>query len=62
MAIGTALKRLGRSSVTFVHGIFVDGRCVATAETTLVFIDQATRKSQPLSDPMRKELMTLALK
>lgn len=62
VAIGTAVKRLGRSSVIFVHGIFVDGQCVASAETALVFIDRKSRKSQPLTDTMRAELMTLALK
>ena len=62
IAIGTAVKQLGRSSVTFAQGIFVGGQCVATAETVIVFIDRATRKSQPLTDAMRGELTTLALK
>ena len=60
--IGTAVKQLGRSSLTFVQGLFVGDQCVATAETVLVFIDKATRKSQPLTDEMRGQLMTLAMK
>jgi len=62
VAIGTAVKQLGRSSTTFVHGLFVNDQCVATAETVLVFIDRKSRKSQPLTDEMRSKLMRLALK
>jgi acyl-CoA thioester hydrolase len=62
IAIGTAVKELGRSSITFAQGLFVDDQCVATAETVIVFIDKATRKSQPLTDEMRGRLMTLAMK
>jgi acyl-CoA thioester hydrolase len=62
IAIGTAVKKLGRSSLTFVQGLFVGDQCVATAETVLVFIDKATCKSQPLTEAMRGQLMTLAMK
>ena len=56
IAIGTTVLRIGGSSVTLGQGLFVDQQCVATAETVIVLIDNATRKSRPLSDPIRAEL------
>jgi acyl-CoA thioester hydrolase len=45
--IGTAITRLGNSSITLYQALFVRGDCVATAENTLVLIDKATRKPMP---------------
>ena len=47
--IGTRVARIGRSSFTLQHGLFQDERCVATAEVVIVHVDDATRKSRPLS-------------
>lgn len=47
--IGTRMSRLGRSSFTLVQGVFQDDRCVATAETVIVQMDETTRRSCPLS-------------
>lgn len=44
--IGTAVARLGRSSVTLVQGLFVGDRCAATAESVIVLMDEATRRSR----------------
>src|SRR5580658_7445207 len=57
VAIGTSVLRIGRSSVTLGQGLFVDNRCVATAETVIVLMDDATRKSRPFPDETRAELM-----
>lgn len=57
--IGTALTRLGRSSVTLCQGIFVGDTCAATAETVIVLMDEATRTSRPLPDPTRAALEPL---
>jgi acyl-CoA thioester hydrolase len=54
--IGTTVLRLGKSSVTLGQGIFVKDQCVATAETVIVLVDLATRKSRPLPESSRKEL------
>ena len=54
--IGTTVSRIGNSSVTFCQGLFVGDNCVATAQTVLVLIDNATRKSRPLPDQTRQEL------
>lgn len=58
-AIGTAVTRLGQSSLTFGQGIFVDNHCVATAETVIVLMDETTRKSRPLPEQTREELTKL---
>ena len=47
--IGTRVARVGRSSFTLQHGLFQDERCAATAEVVIVQVDDATRKSRPLS-------------
>lgn len=51
--IGTAVTKVGRSSVSLVQGLFQDGRIVATAETVIVQMNEQTRKSHPLSDTAR---------
>jgi acyl-CoA thioester hydrolase len=51
--IGTGVTRVGNSSVNLHQGLFQDGRCVATAETVIVQIDDDSRKSYPLSDNAR---------
>lgn len=48
--IGTAVTKVGNSSISLYQGLFQDGRCVATAETVIVQIDEHSRKSRPLSD------------
>jgi acyl-CoA thioester hydrolase len=52
--IGTAVKRMGNSSITFLHGLYQNGNLVATAETILVQMDDVTRKSKPFSDQARE--------
>ena len=47
--IGTRVASVGRSSVRLEQALFQDGGCVATAETTIVQMDEATRRSSPLS-------------
>jgi acyl-CoA thioester hydrolase len=54
--IGTTVSRMGNSSVTFSLALFVGDNCVATAQTVLVLVDDATRKSRSLPDQMRQEL------
>ena len=45
--IGTKIASIGRSSFTLLQGLFQNGRCVATAETVIVLMDEATRRSHP---------------
>ena len=51
--IGSGITKIGTSSIGLAQGIFQDGRCVATAETGIVQMNEATRKSHPLSDTAR---------
>lgn len=54
--IGTRPVQVGRSSFTYRQGLFVDGRCVATAETVSVLFNLQTRRSEPLSDEQRSRI------
>lgn len=58
--IGTRTTRLGQSSFTYRQGMFWDGRCVATAETTNVVIDMTTRRPMPMSDAHRTALLAFS--
>jgi len=60
--IGTGVKAVGRSSVTIAQALFQEGRCVATAETVVVLMDEATRRSTPLPDKARAHLATLTVR
>jgi acyl-CoA thioester hydrolase len=46
--IGTRVASVGRSSVTVEHGLFQDGRCVASGQSVVVQMNETTRRSQPL--------------
>ncbi|MGC6328612.1 acyl-CoA thioesterase [Rhizorhabdus sp. FW153] len=51
--IGTAVLRVGTSSLGLYQGLFQEGRRVASAETVIVQMDEQTRKSCPLSQDAR---------
>jgi acyl-CoA thioester hydrolase len=46
--IGTKVESVGRSSMTLEQAIFQNGRCVATAKTVIVQMNESTRRSHPL--------------
>ncbi|HEY9715098.1 MAG TPA: thioesterase family protein [Chroococcales cyanobacterium] len=54
--VGTRVKFFGRSSVQLEQAIFKDGVCSASAESTLVLIDENTRKPIPIPDTTRDEI------
>jgi acyl-CoA thioester hydrolase len=60
---GLRVEKLGRSSVRYGIGLFVEGAPGPAAEGWFVhvFVDRATRKSQPLAEPMRAALASLLL-
>lgn len=60
--IGTAVTRIGSSSVGMRHAIFKDDICRATAEGVVVCTNTASRKSHPLPDHARAMLETLMLR
>ena len=46
--VGTLIRRLGRTSITFGHGMFKDGKCVSVAEAVMVLLEPSTRRAKPL--------------
>lgn len=48
--IGTGVTKVGNSSLSLYQSLFQDGRCVATAETVIVQMDESTRRSSPLEE------------
>ena len=50
--MGLGLVKFGRTSVTFEQVVFCEGKCVASAKSVSVLIDEATRKPAPLTRPI----------
>ena len=48
--VGLGLNRLGRTSTTFHQAVFSEGRCVASAQSVTVLIDEQSRKPAPLTE------------
>lgn len=48
--IGTRVSVIGRTSITLEQALFQNGRCVATANTVIVHVNEATKRSQPLDE------------
>lgn len=48
--VGTGVTKVGNSSLSLYQSLFQNGRCVATAETVIVQIDEHSRKSRPLTE------------
>lgn len=57
---GTVVLHLGNSSARLGQGMFNDGRCVATAEMTMVRADQASGRPVPMETELRERLLTHA--
>jgi acyl-CoA thioester hydrolase len=47
--MGLGVSKFGRTSVTFDQVVFSEGKCVASAQSVSVLIDEATRKPTPLT-------------
>ncbi len=54
--IGTGIKKIGNSSIIFIHGLYQNEKMVAQAETITVLMDEITRKSKALSEKTRESL------
>lgn len=59
--IGTRVKAVGRSSITLEQALVQNVRCVATAESVIVLMDETTRRSRPLSAAAITSLSSLIL-
>jgi acyl-CoA thioester hydrolase len=47
---------VGNRSFTLSQALFQDGNCAATAESVMVLVDVATRKSTPLTEEVLSAL------
>jgi acyl-CoA thioester hydrolase len=47
--MGLGLVKFGRTSVTFDQVVFSEGKCVASAQSVSVLIDEAARKPARLT-------------
>ncbi len=59
--VGTSILEFGTSSCRIVHGVFVGERCVATADSVIVHIDEAARTPQPVPETVRARLSAYLL-
>jgi acyl-CoA thioester hydrolase len=48
--MGLGVARFGRTSVTFDQVVFSEGKCVASAQSVTVLVDENTRKPTPLPE------------
>jgi acyl-CoA thioester hydrolase len=60
VSIGTRVTSVGRSSIRFEQALFQDDRCVATAQSVTVLVDNATRRSTPITPTLRSHFERLA--
>ncbi len=59
--IGSGVKRVGNSSVTFLQALFQEGKCVSVAESVVVQVDGKTRRAAPISADTRARLEALSI-
>jgi acyl-CoA thioester hydrolase len=54
--MGLGVAKLGRTSATFDQVVFSDDRCVASAQSVTVLIDESSRKPTPLTEDIIAKL------
>ena len=52
--MGLGVARFGRTSVTFDQVVFSEGKCVASAQSVSVLVDESTRKPTPLPEEITR--------
>ena len=57
--VGTLVRRIGKSSVTYGQAIFNNGKCAAVAEAVMVMLDGKTRRPKSLPTTALAELEKL---
>ncbi|MCB8874259.1 acyl-CoA thioesterase [Acidisoma silvae] len=58
--LGSAVVKIGRSSVTVIQAIFHGDRCVAMGREVMVMVETATGQSTLIPDDVREKLLTIA--
>jgi acyl-CoA thioester hydrolase len=54
--LGLGVVKLGRTSVTFEQVVFSEGKCIASAISVGVLINEASRRPTPLTDEVIRKL------
>ena len=54
--LGLGVVKLGRTSVTFEQVVFSNGKCIASATSVGVLLDEATRRPAPLTAEVLEKL------
>jgi acyl-CoA thioester hydrolase len=54
--LGLGVSKIGRTSVTFDQVVFSEGKCIASAVSTNVLLDEQTRKPTPLTAEIIRNL------
>ena len=54
--MGLGVTKFGRTSVTFDQVVFSEGKCVASAQSVTVLIEESTRKPTPLTAEIIEKL------
>jgi acyl-CoA thioester hydrolase len=57
--VGTAVLRVGNSSVTVRQGVFLGEACVAASQSVMVILDLATRRPSAIPTALREALARL---
>lgn len=55
--VGAKIGKIGNSSVEILSGLFSNGECVATAYGVVVMFHRIERKSIPIPDYLRQQLI-----
>jgi acyl-CoA thioester hydrolase len=58
--VGTLVRRIGTTSITYGQAIFYKDKCAAVAESVMVMVDGRTRRPKPLPAAVVAELRKLA--
>jgi acyl-CoA thioester hydrolase len=58
--IGTAIARLGTSSLTFAQAVFQGESCAASAEMTVVLVDAESRRPRPFPEDVAARIRAAA--
>lgn len=59
--VGTGVSTIGTRSCRMVQGLFIGEQCIAVAESVLVLIDEATRRSADIPPAVRSLLLQHAI-
>jgi acyl-CoA thioester hydrolase len=51
--LGLGVSKIGRTSAIFDQVVFSEGRCIASAQSVTVLIDEATRKPTPITEQIK---------